>query len=151
MAHLEEAEAPADLAPIVPTAMGTGAGPLEEEVASAVVAAAAAEAGHPMVVTTMVLLSNKVLPKATWEATVVTSQETRKIHTIRAPAMISSLSSSTPPRTDRVAIVKVMEETMKTIQPTTVPEGLAEVVNAAAAWVVLEEAIAKKTTKCTIP
>ena len=116
MAHLEEAEAPADLAPIVPTAMGTGAGPLEEEAASAVVAVAAAEAeaGHPMVVTTMVLLSNKVLPKATWEATVVTSQETpRKIHTIRAPAMISSLSSSTPPRTDRVAIVKVMEETMK--------------------------------------
>lgn len=115
MAHLEEAEAPADLAPIVPTAMGTGAGPLEEEAASAVVAvAAAAEAGHPMVVTTMVLLSNKVLPKATWEATVVTSQETpRKIHTIRAPAMISSLSSSMHPRTDRVAIVKVMEETMK--------------------------------------
>ena len=54
MARLEEAEAPADLAPIVPTAMGTGAGPLEEEAASAVVVAAVE--GHAVGIGTTLLL-----------------------------------------------------------------------------------------------
>ena len=111
MARIEEVEDLADLALTAPTAMKTGAVPLEEEVASVVAAAAEVAGGHPTVAMAVVpRLMIKDLRKGTREATITTTQEAaRKITIIRTPAMVSS----TPLQTGGPITTRVTEETTK--------------------------------------